>query len=80
MHYYDMQLIPLGEADTAIPAAFPFIPRIGDLLTTTPTGGSRDFEVVQVYAHEPSAPGKQGEIQVLVRYVTIPKIFTKPQG
>ena len=80
MHFYDIFLIPVGEPDTAIPAALSFVPRIGDLLTTTPTGGNRDFEVVQVYAHEPRASDTQGRIEILVKNVTIPEVFTKPES
>ena len=80
MHYFDLDLIPIGSIHTAIPAALPFVPRIGDLISTTPTGGSRDFEVVQVYAHEPHEPGKQGRIQVLVRDITIPESFSQPES
>ena len=80
MHFYDIFLIPINEQDTAICAALSFVPRIGDLISTTPTGGNRHFEVVQVYAHEPRASDKQGRIEVLVRDVTIPEIFTKPES
>ena len=80
MHKYDLHLIPIGEPDTAIPAAFTFIPRVGDLLTTTPCCGIRHFEVVRVYAQEPRDPDQQGRIEVLVKDITIPEPFTQPKS
>ena len=80
MTYYHISLVQTEDPDKHIPIVLSFVPRPRDFIRTSHLDGRRGYEVIAVYAHEPEEHDQQGLIEVHVRAVAIPDVFTQPES